>query len=137
MIVSTCPFICVFVLLVIIQSGRGHWAVYYTSLQNFIKKSFLIRWLNNFGNFLIVWFIKMNFQTFQPLIVIFRKDNYMCSHWECLSVYRPLSCPFRSLIWSALLSHLFDPLPFKLLSTFCNMNISSIILKKRLKKKYQ
>ncbi len=37
--------------------------------------SFLIRWLNNFGDFnsiLIGLFIKLSVQTFQPLILIYR-----------------------------------------------------------------
>ena len=33
-----------------VQGGRGHWTVYYTSPQSFII-AFLIRWPNNFGDF--------------------------------------------------------------------------------------
>ena len=32
---------------------------------------------------LIVWFIKLNVQTFQPLIVIYRGDNFVYHQWEC------------------------------------------------------
>ena len=32
------------------QEGRGHWALYYTSPQSLIIM-FLIRWLNNLGDF--------------------------------------------------------------------------------------
>ena len=37
----------------------------------------LIRWLNNFGDFLILisGFIKLSVQSFQPLIIIYRKGN--------------------------------------------------------------
>ena len=34
---------------------------------------------------------------FQPLILIYRKDNFMYHHWDCTSIYWPLSYPFRSL----------------------------------------
>ena len=61
------------------QKVRGHWAVYYTSLQSFII-TFFIRWLCNFGDFywnLIGWFIKLSVQSFQPLIVIYRRGNIL------------------------------------------------------------
>ena len=50
--------------------GRGHWTVHYTGPQ-----SFIIRWLNNFGDLFnfIGWFIKLSFQMFQPIIVIYRR----------------------------------------------------------------
>ena len=35
------------------QGERGNWAVYYTSPQSF-KLTFSYRWLNNFGDFLMV-----------------------------------------------------------------------------------
>ena len=39
------------------------------------KKTFLIRWINNFGDFYYIsigWFIKLSVQTFQQLILIYR-----------------------------------------------------------------
>ena len=44
-----CP-ICVMSLYIFGQGGRGHWAIYYTSPQVFTI-TFLIRCLNNFGDF--------------------------------------------------------------------------------------
>ena len=46
-----------------ISTRGGHWAVYYTSTQSFIKKHFLIRWLKNFDDFYLIlngWFIKLS-----------------------------------------------------------------------------
>ena len=35
-------------------------------------------------------------QTFQLLIVIYRRSNLVYYYWGCTSIYRPLSYPFRS-----------------------------------------
>ena len=43
------------------------------------------------GNF------KLSVQTFEPPIVIYRRNNFMYNQWGCSSNYRPLSYPFRSL----------------------------------------
>ena len=41
--------------------------------------------------------IKSSVQTFQPLVVIYRRGNFMYqNYWGCTSIYRPLSYPFRS-----------------------------------------
>ena len=40
---------------------------------------------------LIGWFIRFGVQTFQPLIVIYRRGKFVYHHWECKSFYRPLS----------------------------------------------
>ncbi len=45
----------------------------------------------------IGWFIRLSVQTFRPLIVIYRWGNFVYRHWECTSIYRPLSYPFWSL----------------------------------------
>ena len=61
---------------------------------------FLIRWINNFGGFfwiLIGWFVELSVQTFQPLILFYRRSNFVCHHWGCISICRPLSYPFRFL----------------------------------------
>ena len=34
----------------------------------------------------IGWFIKLSVQTFKPLIVIFRKGNFVDHYWRCTSV---------------------------------------------------
>ena len=61
----------------------------------------LIRLLNNFWDFnwiLIDWFIKLSVQTFQLLILIYRRFNFVFHHWRCTLICRPLSYPFRSLL---------------------------------------
>ena len=35
---------------------------------------------------------------FQPLIIIYRRGNFVDYHWGYISIYRPLSYPFRSLM---------------------------------------
>ena len=42
-------------------------------------------------------FLKLSVQTLQPLIVIFRRGNFLYNHWGCTSIYRQLSYPFRFL----------------------------------------
>ena len=42
-------------------------------------------------------FIKLSVKTFQPLTVIYKRDNFVYNHWGCTSIYRPLSFPFISL----------------------------------------
>ena len=74
-------------------------AVYYTSPQSF-KISFLfvdLKTLGTFNKFLIGWFIKLSVLTFQPLIEIYRRGNFVYHHSGYTSIYRPLSYPFRSL----------------------------------------
>ncbi len=56
------------------QGGRGHWAVYYTSLQSsIIKFSNLLAYQlwGHFIEFWLVqgWFNKLSVQTFQPLFI--------------------------------------------------------------------
>ena len=85
-----CTFIYTFA-----QGGRG----YYTSPQSFIK-CFLIRWLNNFEEFIeFYWFINLSVQTFQPLIVIYIMGNFMYHHWG--SIYWPLSYPCKFLTFAS------------------------------------
>ena len=81
------------------QGGRGHWPVYHTSPQSFIMTLFTLfvssttlRTLLNFG-----LLFKLSHQTFQPLIVIYITGHFVYHHWNCSSIYRPLSYPFRSL----------------------------------------
>ena len=38
---------------------------------------------------LIDWIIKMRVQTFQPLIVIYRRGNFDYHHLGCTSIYKP------------------------------------------------
>ena len=57
-------------------------------------------WLSNFGDFYWIvngWFIKLWVKTLQPLIVMYRKGNFVYHHWGCISIYWLLSYTFRSL----------------------------------------
>ena len=73
------------------QGGRGHWAVY-TSPQNFVITFFIPR-LYNSGDFYC--------QTLQQLIVSYRRVNFVCHHFGCTEIYRPLSYPLDHwiLLW--------------------------------------
>ena len=72
-----------------IHTPREQEAVYHTCPQS-LQLRFLIHWLNNFRDFywiLIGWFIKLSVQSFQPLIVIYGRGNFVYHHWECTSIY--------------------------------------------------
>ncbi len=51
---------------------------------------------------LFSWFIQLSVQTFKPLIVMYRRGNFVYHHrgCDCASIYWPLSCTFRSLCWN-------------------------------------
>ena len=74
------------------------------------KKGLVIRWLNNFTDFyfdLIGWFIKLIVQTFQAIIVMYRRGNFVYHHWGGTYIYLLLSYPFRTLsIYSIMGSNL-------------------------------
>ena len=72
------------------QGGRGYWAVYYTYHQ-----SFMICFPTNFWD--LYWFLIGLFFKFQPLIVNYRRFNFVDHHCGCTSIYCPLSYPFRTL----------------------------------------
>ena len=68
------------------QGGRGHWAVYYTSPKKIYNNCLMIS-----------CFIKLSVRTFQPLILIQRRGNFVYNNWGCTSMYQPISYPFRSM----------------------------------------
>ena len=59
------------------QGGRGHCGLFHLIL--------------------IGWFIKLSVRKFQPLILIYWRDDYAYQYWGCTSIYRPLSYSFRFL----------------------------------------
>ena len=68
--------------------------------STFLRTFYFIVCLTTLGIiiiFLIGWSIKLSVQTFQPLTVIYRRENLACNHWGCTSIYLPFSYPFRSL----------------------------------------
>ena len=69
---------------------RGDNGLFTTLVPKVNNNVFLIRWLNNFGDFywiLIGWFIKMSIKMFQPLILIYRSDINLLA--IVLSLYIP------------------------------------------------
>ena len=67
--------------------GRGQWTVYYTSPQSYIQLLLSFYWLVH----------KLRVQTFQPLIIIYRRSNFVNHHKSVTSFKRPMSYPFKSL----------------------------------------
>ena len=66
------------------QRERGQWAVYYTRYSpKFYNNVFLFVDLTTLGT--------------KPLILIYRRGNFVCHHCWYTSIYQPLSYPFRSL----------------------------------------
>ena len=66
----------------------------------FCNNGFLFVGLITLGTFfkiLIVYYVKC--LTFQPLIVINRRCNFVWYDWVFTLIYRPLTHPFRSLGW--------------------------------------
>ena len=69
---------------VITQGGGGHWAVYWTSPQSYI---FLFVRLRTLGT----WFwsgrvFKLSIQTYQLLIVIYRRGNFVYDRCDVLQL---------------------------------------------------
>ena len=64
---------------------------------------------------MIGWLNKMSVQTFQPLILIHLRGNFVYHHLECSWIYRLLSYPFRSLFKTPQ----FTPLKMKKLTHPC------------------
>ena len=87
------------------REGR-HWAVYYACPQSFIKtfSYSLVQQLWGLFEILIGWFFSYCVLTFQPIIVIYRRGNFVYHDWGCKLIYRPLSYLFRSLGSSVWLS---------------------------------
>ena len=77
---------------VVKQGRRGHWTVYYTSPQ-----SFIIRISYSLTQIRFRSVNSLSVQTFQPLIVIYRRGKLLKKRWGCRLIYRPFSYPFRSL----------------------------------------
>ena len=81
---------------------EGEIGIFITLVPNVLCKRFLIRWLQNFWTFILIgWFFKLSVQTFQPLIVIYRRGN-LCIMIGTF-IFRQLSYPFRSLSQMAIL----------------------------------
>ena len=69
-----------------------------TLLQSFIINVFLFVGLTTLGiipnyDWLV---IMLSVKTFQSLIVIYRRGNFVSHHLGCIFIFRPLSYPFRN-----------------------------------------
>ena len=76
------------------QGGRGHWDLYYTSPQSFIITLYYLL-AYQYGDFYLIsicQFIKLSVQTFQPLIVIYRRGN-LCIINEKVHTFMLMSYP--------------------------------------------
>ena len=63
------------------QGGREHWAENYTGTQSLRTTLFYSQ------------FIIGCVQTFQPIILIHKRVNFVYQHLVCILIYRPLSYP--------------------------------------------
>ena len=64
-----------------------------------VPKVFLFFNLTTLGLLILIgWLIKLSVPTVQPLIMIYKRDNFVCHHWGCTTIYEPSPYPFRSLI---------------------------------------
>ena len=70
---------------------------YITLLPKVDNRPILICWLKTFGYLNLYWFVEtFSVQTFSPIILIYRWDNFVYSNWGCTSIYHPLSCLFSN-----------------------------------------
>ena len=74
----------------IIQGGRGHWAVYYTSYQS-VMIMFSYSLAYNFGDFHCILIGRL----IKPLILC--RGKFVYHNWGYTLIYRILSYPFSSL----------------------------------------
>ncbi len=78
-------------------SGRGQWAVRSLHWSPKVYYDVFLLVLK----ILICYFVKLSVHAFHPLLVIYRRGNFVYHHQGCTSIYRPLSYPFRSLNFSS------------------------------------
>ncbi len=72
-----------------------HWSPkFYNNVFIFVSLTTL--WTNT--EFWLVGLLSLSVQTFQQLILIYRRSNFVCHYWECTSIYRQFSYTFRSLL---------------------------------------
>ena len=76
----------------------GDIGLFITLVPKVLNNIFLFFGLTTLGTLnLICWLTKLSVQTFKPLIVNYRRSNFVYNYWKCTSIYLPLSYPFRSL----------------------------------------
>ena len=87
------------------QGGRANWTVILYWYLKFYNHVFLFvhsKTLRTFIDF--NWLVNLveclNISSFQPLILIYRRGNFVCHHWGCTFIYRPLPYPFGTLALS-------------------------------------
>ena len=82
------------------EGGRRQWPVYYNSPQSFMTTFSYSLALGTF----ISRFIKLSVKTFQPIIVIYRRANFVYYYWGCTSIIGHCLIPLdpwwkRQFIW--------------------------------------
>ena len=84
----------------ILQGGREE--LYFTLVPKVLLAHIfcLIKSFRYFNCILISWFQTRSVQTFPSIILINRIGNFVHHHRGCVSIYRPLSYPLRSLYFS-------------------------------------
>ena len=82
-----------------------HWIVKYTATQSF-EIHFLLGWHYETRN---GCFLTRIVQTFEPIILIYRRADFVYHGCECTSIYRPLSYPLRSLLGIKFILKNIDP----------------------------
>ena len=82
------------------QSFSNYWVMNY---RGKVDSGLLITLVFLFVGLKTLWswvnFDKLSIQTFQPLIVIYRRRNFVYHHWGCKSIFRLFSHPFTSRIY--------------------------------------
>ena len=57
--------------------------------ENGLFNTLVSKFYNNVFLFVLIgWLIKLSVRTFQPIILIYRKYNYVYHHWKCTSIYQ-------------------------------------------------
>ena len=74
------------------QGERWYWTVDYTCTQSLIDMLFFVG-LKTLDTFTKTWLVNS-----VQIIVNYRSSNFVCHHWACTSIYRPLSYPLLSLL---------------------------------------
>ena len=87
------------------QCFDGTFVIFFVTYDCIYSYSHIYVWiLILYYKIVIGWFIKSSVKTFQLIIVMYRRGNFVYHHLECTSIYRPLSYPFRSLKTRTMLS---------------------------------
>ena len=98
-LISLFIFSCTLFIIELTQEGRIHCVVCYSSPQGFIH-CFFIRWIYKFGDLKFYCIMRLSVQTFQALLVIYRRvilciiiENFYQFIGHCLIPLDPWNLP--------------------------------------------